>query len=92
MKCVSYCPNGTYSYSNGTCLSKCPSGTFGNPFINKCDSACTNSYFADSTTNMCVPVCPYGYFGDITGSMICRTTCSIATEFGNPLTRVCVVK
>lgn len=78
MKCVSYCPNGTFSYSNGTCLTKCPAGTYGNPFLNKCDSGCTNSYFADPTTNMCVPICPYGYFGDTNG-MICRTTCSVAT-------------
>lgn len=71
MKCVSTCPNGTYSYTNGTCLSKCPSLLFGDPFLHKCDSSCTNNYFSDPTTRMCVPVCPYGYFGDISNGRTC---------------------
>lgn len=79
MRCVSICPNGSYSYSNGTCLTKCPSSLYGDPFINKCDSSCTNNYFTDPTTQMCVPVCPYGYFGDITGGRNCVKTCTIAT-------------
>lgn len=42
--------------------------------------------------------CPPGYFGDITGdgtvagTYICKKVCTQVTEYGNPLTRVCVVK
>ena len=91
MKCVSSCPNGTYSYlPNATCLSKCPFGLFGDPFLKKCASGCTSNYFSDSTTNMCVPVCPYGYFGDVTASRVCSLVCSVLGEYGNPLTRLCV--
>lgn len=41
---------------------------------------------------MCVPVCPYGYFGDISNLRTCTPTCSVLTEFGNPLNRLCVVQ
>jgi hypothetical protein len=79
MRCVSNCPNGSFSFTNGTCLTSCPPNFFGDPFLRKCDSTCTSNYFSDPTIRMCVPVCPYGYFGDITGGYKCVTTCTILT-------------
>lgn len=79
MRCVQNCPNGTFSFTNGTCLSSCPSGSFGDPLLNKCDSSCSGGLFSDPPTGMCVPVCSYGYFGDITGGRRCLRTCSVTT-------------
>ncbi len=42
--------------------------------------------------------CPPGYFGDINGNgtatftYICKKVCALATQYGNPLTRLCVLK
>lgn len=90
--CVQNCPNGSYSYVNGSCLMACPSGFYANPILNLCNTTCANSTFRDPTTNFCVVVCPPGYFGDISGNYICVKTCSVSTEYGNPINQLCVVK
>jgi hypothetical protein len=90
--CVQRCPDGTYSYLDGKCVNACPSSFFADKYTNKCDTSCTNSTFKDSTSNFCVSKCPPGYFGDITGGYNCASVCSVSTEYGDPVQRLCVVK
>ena len=92
MACVATCPSGSYSFSNGSCVSKCSGSLYADPFTRNCSTSCSNSYFSDPSSSTCVSLCPPGYFGDITGGYKCTQTCSVATEFGNPLTRLCVTK
>jgi len=89
--CTQTCPNGTFSYLNGSCLSACPTPYYADNVLHICDTTCASGKFRDSTTNYCVVQCPPGYFGDITGGYICVKTCSVATQFGNPVSRLCVV-
>jgi hypothetical protein len=90
--CVGTCPAGTYAYLNGTCLTHCPTNFYADSTLHTCDSTCTGGKFRDVVNNFCVVQCPPGYFGDATGGYICRTTCSIVTEYGNPVSRLCVTK
>lgn len=57
-----------------------------------CNSTCNGGYFRDPTNNYCVAQCSPGYFGDVSGGYICVLTCSVTTEYGNPVSRLCVVK
>ena len=93
--CVQNCPNATYSYdygNNGVCLTSCPNSFYADPLLNACKSTCTGGRFRDATNNFCVLLCPPGYFGDVTAGYICNAVCSVSTEFGNPVSRLCVNK
>lgn len=88
--CVGTCPKGSYSNLNGTCLPTCTSGYYANPFTNRCATSCTNQTFTDPTSNFCVFRCAPGYFGDVTGGYVCVKTCSVSTEYGDPVQQLCV--
>jgi len=90
--CVSTCPNGSYAYVNGTCLTNCPGGFYADANLRICNTTCASGNFRDVVNNFCVVQCPPGYFGDITGGYICVKTCSVSTQYANPVTRLCVVK
>lgn len=90
--CVSTCPNGTYAYTDGSCRSYCPSGFYADADLHICNTTCDNNNFRDPVNNFCVAQCPPGYFGDVSGNYLCVKTCSISTEYGNPVTRLCVTK
>lgn len=77
---------------NGSCVTSCPNGYYADNLLNSCNTTCSGGRFRDGTSNFCVIQCPPGYFGDVTANYICNKVCSITTEYGNPVTRLCVNK
>lgn len=90
--CVSTCPNGSYAYVNGSCLFNCPTSFYADDALHFCNTTCANGRYRDPTTSFCVSQCPPGYFGDKTTTYTCRLVCSTATEYGEPISRLCLTK
>ena len=95
MKCVTYCPTGTYGDVNGMCATSCTGLYFSDEDIHLCVTNCfTNATYADvGSGNKCVTTCNFSDlypFADNT-TMKCVDQCPGTVYFADSQLHQCVL-